>query len=355
MKNTPKVSIIVIVYQVERFLEQCLASVTAQDYENLEIVVVLGLGEDRCEEICDSFAARDSRIRLIKDTPKGVAVARNQGLEAATGEYIGFVDGDDWAEPDMFRTLAEAALRHDADVSVVGKYLEYENLSEGTEENKEYVLNHEQAFDMILYQDGFFLHLWDKLFRRSMFEGLRFPVGERIEDRKMGYRLLDRANRIVYNTASKYHFRISADSGSQVSDNLALSLEADKEITSYLLKRYPSLQEAVTYFMVYENISVIQNNMLYGIDTKEGDRPYYTYVKRHAARVLKNKRVERGVKMKVLLCMFAPGLLKKLTLSRRKKFLDTHKHFHTGTHWDFTEVEALGRAALAEQTGKDSV
>lgn len=202
MKNTPKVSIIVIVYQVERFLEQCLASVTAQDYENLEIVVVLGLGEDRCEEICDSFAARDSRIRLIKDTPKGVAVARNQGLEAATGEYIGFVDGDDWAEPDMFRLLAEAAVRHDADVSVVGKYLEYENLREGTEENKEYVLDHEQAFDMILYQDGFFLHLWDKLFRRSMFEGLRFPVGERIEDRKMGYRLLDRANRIVYNTAS---------------------------------------------------------------------------------------------------------------------------------------------------------
>ncbi len=332
----PKVSIIIIIYKIERFLEQCITSVRNQTYKNLEIICVVGKGDTACEEICDKAAMEDSRIIVLKEEPKGAAVARNQGLDAASGDFIGFVDGDDYIDPDMIEGMVTAAKKHGADVSVTGKYYAYENCIEGTDADQEYVLDTEQTFAMILYQEGFFLHLWDKIYRKELFDGIRFPVGQLVEDRLIAHQILRKAKKVVYHTASKYYFRVSEDSGSRVEKNLILSLESDFEICEQLEKQFPTLQKAIAFFLINENLSVIQNSVLFHVFSKEHDRKYLEYVKRHAGAVKKDTRVSRSLKIKMDLCNFSPWLFARVTCYRRNKFLKTHISYRSGNDWTET-------------------
>lgn len=336
----PKVSIIVIIYKVERFLDKCLKSIISQTYENLEIILVVGKGDSECEKICDEYALKDSRIIVIKDEPKGTASARNTGLDMAGGDYLAFVDGDDYIAPDMISVMVDAALKHSADISVIGKYYAYENIIEGTDDkdNKEMVLSRRDAYEMILYENGFFLHIWDKLYRKELFENLRFTPGKKVEDRQMTQILIGKANKVVYNTASKYYFRVSADSGSRVSDNLRLSLEADRLIVEDMLKDYPDLKKASEFFLSYETMSVIQSSMLYGLFPGEDDLKNLKHVRKHAFSLLTDKKVPMGIKIKTFMS-FTPGLLKKITLKRRAQFLSNHKEYSTGTDWEKTFIK----------------
>lgn len=332
----PKVSIVIIIYKVEMFLRECLDSVVNQTYENLEIILVAGKGDSACEEICREYADRDNRIKLVIDEPKGTAVARNQGLDAVTGEYIAFVDGDDKIAPDTIEVMVNAALKENADVSVVGKYYFYENCIEGNEINEEEVYDLRDTFETILYNDKFFLHMWDKLYRRQLFAGIRFDEGKRVEDRQLAVKVLKRANRVVYNSASKYYFRVSHDSGSRVADNLKLSLDADYEIIEDLLSTYPDLKEASDYFMMVENMSVVQSAFLYNIFSKKANRQQLKHVRKNMITVIKNRKTSKGMIVKMILCGYFPTLFKKITLKRRQDFLNTHHEFGSGNNWNET-------------------
>ena len=332
-----KVSIIIIIYKVEKYLRECLESVINQTYKNIEIICVTGKGDTACEDIVDEYALKDDRIIVIKAEPKGTADARNQGLDAVTGDYIAFVDGDDHIKDDMIEVMVGAAVKNRTDISVVGKYYLYENCVDGTEDNTEQVLSVSDAFKIILYQEGFFLHLWDKLYKKELFDGVRFPEGKLVEDRQMAAGILLKADRIVYNSASKYYFRISEDSGSKIEENLRMSLKADYEICDRLLERFgDDIRPAVEFFLVNENLSVIQNSFLYGSFSKEHDREYLKYVKDHVPIVKKDPRVSRSLKIKMEMCRISPMLFKKVTLSRRKKFVESHRAFRSGVDWEAT-------------------
>ena len=335
-----KVSVIIIIYKVEKYLRECLESVVAQTYKNLEIICVVGKGDAECEKIVDEYEARDDRIKVIKSEPKGTADARNRGLDAVTGDHIAFVDGDDRIREDMIEVMIGAAKKNDADISVVGKYYLYENCTNGSEENTEQVLSVRDAFKVILYQEGFFLHLWDKLYKKELFDGVRFPEGRLVEDRQMAASILLKANRIVYNSASKYYFRVSEDSGSKIEENLRLSLKADHEICDLLLKRFgDDIRPAVGFFLVNENLSVIQNSFLYGNFSKEHDREYLDYVRKHAREVRKDPRVPKSLKIKMDMCNISPMLFEKVTLSRRNRFIAGHRAFRSGNDWESTFKE----------------
>ncbi len=331
-----KISVIIIIYKVEKYLRQCIESVMHQTYDNLEIICVVGKGDIKCEEIADELADKDARIKVIKAEPKGTADARNRGLDAVTGDYIAFVDGDDYIEADMFETMICAAKKNQADVSVVGKYYLYTNCTDGMNENKELVLSPKEAFEIILYQEGFFLHLWDKLYKADLFKGVRFPDGKLVEDRQMAFNILSRAERIVYNSASKYYFRVSEDSGSRIENNLIMSLKADYEICEGMLKLYPEIKPAVDFFLVNENLSVIQNSFLYGVFSKSHDKEYLSYVRKNASRVYGNSRVPESLKVKIMMCSISPKLFKYVTLTRRSKFLKNHVAFNAGNDWNAT-------------------
>lgn len=332
----PKVSIIIIIYKVEMFLRECLESVVGQTYKNLEIILVAGKGDSACEKICKEFAEKDERIKLVIEEPKGTAVARNQGLDAVTGEYIAFVDGDDKIDSDTIEVMVNAALKENADVSVVGKYYYYENCVDGNNDNVEEVYNLRDTFETILYNDKFFLHMWDKLYKKQLFDGIRFDVGKRVEDRSMAVKILKRANKVVYNSSSKYYFRVSHDSGSRVADNLKLSLESDYDIVNDLLSLYPDLKTAAEYFLIVENMSVIQSAFLYSIFSKKNNKEQLKYVRKNWLSVYKNNRTSKSMLLKMILCGYFPTLFKKITIKRRMEFLDNHHEFGSGNNWNET-------------------
>jgi len=112
----PLVSIIVPVYGVEGYLDTCLTSLVNQMYRNLEILLIDDGSPDRCPELCDAWAKKDPRIRVFHTENRGVSHARNVGLDQATGDYIGFVDSDDWVDPDMYEVMVDAMLKGNADV-----------------------------------------------------------------------------------------------------------------------------------------------------------------------------------------------------------------------------------------------
>lgn len=125
-----QISVIVPVYKTEQYLCACVDSILHQSYSDLEVILVDDGSPDNCPQICDDYAQRDERVRVIHQNNAGVAAARNAGLDAACGEYITFVDSDDWIDPDMYAGMMEMANAHDCDVVMCDCLKEYENRSQ---------------------------------------------------------------------------------------------------------------------------------------------------------------------------------------------------------------------------------
>ena len=152
--SSPKISIIVPIYRVEPYLPRCLDSIVGQTYRHLEIILIDDGSPDGCGAICDDYAARDGRIRVIHQPNQGVSAARNAGLDAATGEWIGWVDGDDWIELDMYEYLLEGVLGAGADIAVCGRWEEYRGRRVFRGWEKEISLDTEQALRALLAKNG---------------------------------------------------------------------------------------------------------------------------------------------------------------------------------------------------------
>ncbi len=173
-------SVIIPVYKVENTLDRCVLSVTGQTFESLEIILVDDGSPDSCPVLCDGWAHRDSRIKVIHKKNGGLSSARNAGLEIATGEWVTFVDSDDWLEPETYAPGCYAV------EGCAGRYW----------------LDHQQ-----------WLHcaVWNKVFRRSLFESLRFPEGENHEDIYLLPQLMLKMDRVLTVKEGLYHYVPNAE------------------------------------------------------------------------------------------------------------------------------------------------
>ena len=205
-----KISIIVPAYNIETYLARTLDSILDQTYRNLEVIVVNDGSKDGTGAVLDRYAARDPRIRAIHKENGGVTSARLRGLAEATGEWIGFVDGDDLAEPDMYERLLENSLKYDADISHCGYRMVfpsrvdyYHNTGKLVEQDHDAGLR-----DLIC---GSFVEpaLWNKLYRRSLFAGITEKMDFSIkinEDVLMNYWLFKASRKSVYEDFCPYHY-----------------------------------------------------------------------------------------------------------------------------------------------------
>lgn len=213
--NTSKISVIVPVYKVEPYLRRCVDSILAQTYTNLEIILVDDGSPDNCPAICDEYAKKDSRVRVIHKENGGLSDARNAGLNICTGEYIAFVDSDDWIEPDMYEKLLANMIQFGTEMSVGG-------VSDDVEENGNY-----RSVKVSDYGDKTFAEsnveamkryflgswaAWDKLYKASLFDGIRYPVGEINEDEAIVLQLLEKCSKVVYTNDVCYHYIRRPDS-----------------------------------------------------------------------------------------------------------------------------------------------
>lgn len=204
-----KISVIVPVYKVEPYLRTCLDSIRKQTYQNLEVLLVDDGSPDHCGEICEEYARIDSRFRVIHRPNGGVSAARNTGLEAATGDWVGWVDPDDWIEEDMFELLVTEGERagEPVDVVICGGYEEYRRrqVSFGWPCRQE--LSRKEALFGLLEDRYMHNALYDKLWKRSLYEGIRFPEGHTYEDLAVIYRLYEKADHVLCLPDRKYHYR----------------------------------------------------------------------------------------------------------------------------------------------------
>ncbi len=209
--NLPLVSVIVPVFNVEPFLAQCLESILAQTYPSLEIILVNDGSTDGSFEICKSFAERDGRIILVNKTNGGLSDARNAGLAVFKGDYVCFVDSDDYVAPTYISRLFEAAYESDADISVCNFVPVLEDGSRAEKQFGEPVGNHIYEADdindvFISEQNTTMVVAWNKLYKRHCFEQTRFKVGKLHEDEWTTYKLLYDASRIVTISEGLYFY-----------------------------------------------------------------------------------------------------------------------------------------------------
>ncbi|MBQ3556569.1 MAG: glycosyltransferase [Oscillospiraceae bacterium] len=204
--NDPKISIVVPVYKVEPYLRKCLDSIVNQTYRNLEIILVDDGSPDNCPAICDEYAARDERIVVIHQKNGGLSAARNSALDISTGEYLGFVDSDDWIEPDMFEYLLTNMCSVDADIGFCGHIEEYPNRSKQKCWPQAEVMDRENALKNLLEDKTLHNYVWDKLWKRELFNGVRFPAGKTFEDMAVVHRPFINAQRVVFLPEAKYHY-----------------------------------------------------------------------------------------------------------------------------------------------------
>lgn len=204
------ISVIIPVYKVEPYLARCMDSVLGQTYENLEVILVDDGSPDNCPALCDAYAERDARVKVIHQANSGVSAARNAGLDAATGDYIGFVDSDDAIHSRMYEILHRACTQENAEIALCpfAEFAEKERPRETHEESRESeILTPRQAIARLYGpQSGLYTVLWNKLYRRTVFQTIRFPVGKVNEDLYMACQVFDASNRIACTDNVLYYY-----------------------------------------------------------------------------------------------------------------------------------------------------
>jgi len=206
------ISVIVPVYNVERYLEKCLDSIIGQNYRQLEIMLVDDGSKDKSGEICDRYAAADGRIKVIHRENGGVSAARNSGLNIATGEYYGFADSDDWLESDMYQILQNDLAGEGADIAVCGFFRTFDKYEEPNDRSRtRRVMKRAEALDLLLQDRLLQNYFWCKLYKKELFNGIRMPEGKTFEDVFTQHLIFEKARRVVLHNIPKYHYILRSD------------------------------------------------------------------------------------------------------------------------------------------------
>ncbi len=232
------ISVIVPVYNVAAYLPECLESILNQDHEKLEVILIDDGSKDESGRICDQYAARDSRIRVIHQKNSGAAAAKNAGLRAATGAYLSFVDSDDYLEPNAYGAMVKLLKDTDSDAVVFAyrdvfrsrreDHIPHPGLRECS--GKEYLVEFTKNWTCAL--------LWNKLYKRSLFDGIFFEEGHKIDDEYFTYQGFMNAKKVVCDQRIVYNYRRRASS-------VMLNPEAHKQRTIDRIDAYAKRREGV--------------------------------------------------------------------------------------------------------------
>lgn len=241
--NNPLISVIVPIYMIERYVGLCVESILSQTYRNLEIILVDDGGKDRCPDICELYKSKDRRIKVIHKPNGGLVSARKAGLHESNGDYISYVDGDDWIAQGFIDELVTVALTSDADMVCAGFTRDLFNhsvsfintlLSGIYEGEKLRELWKSMVSTYPYYRPGISTYVWNKLFKREVLLDVQFPVDNRIsigEDGAVTYPALLLCSRVAVIDNVDYHYRQREDS--MLKQSTVYSSEAQKLLYLY--------------------------------------------------------------------------------------------------------------------------
>lgn len=249
------ISVIVPVYNVEKYLEKCIDSIVNQTFDHLEIILVNDGSTDHSLEICEKYKVQDKRIKVIDKKNGGLSDARNVGTQVAMGKFITFVDSDDFIDSDMITYLYHLITQADADISICqhkeideksGMINKYLSVSAKT------IVGNDNCMEAFFTNRGIGTIAWGKLYKKELFNGIRYPKGKFHEDVFTTYLLIARSRCIVIGNQHKYNYLLRRNSISKSSFQLKHldAIEANKVRSEFIKKNYPKCE-------VYANAGII--------------------------------------------------------------------------------------------------
>ena len=305
------ITIIIPIYNVEKYLEKCINSVLEQTYRNIEVILVDDGSPDNCGKICDEYKKKDSRIIVIHKKNGGLSDARNKGIDIANGKYVYFLDSDDYIERDTIQYLYNNVCKYNAQIAIAGIRDIFENQSK----NKKYsdrskeeivkILNSKEALETMLYNTEFSNMACNKLYEKKLFSKIRYPKGKLYEDLGTTYKVLNLADKIVLSSKMTYNYladRKSSIMNQKYSKNRMQSLIFMEEIVDFVRKKYPDIELAAISRMYMECIFILLK--LPFKNYKEDNKKVKNFIKKYRWVVIKNKKLP--IKQK-LLCIITIG------------------------------------------------
>ncbi|MFI3327172.1 MAG: glycosyltransferase [Clostridia bacterium] len=292
------ISIIVPVYKVEKYLDNCIQSIVDQTYTNLEIILIDDGSPDNCPQMCDDWAKKDYRIKVIHKENGGVSLARNVGLNIASGEYIGFVDSDDWLEPNMYQNMLQSMINNSVGMVECGYYVEGNGKNQ-KKSNIEYiskVYTGQEVIDIIVsHSKKFEWFLWCKLFKKSLIKNIRFQNDIKIfEDMLFCLEYLKNAKSVCLIEDKYYHYVRNTDSAlynfkqSHITANYAVEkiLELDLNLTKDSIDYFKLIavgRASVYVTSSYAHLKNDEENIEYA---RQIIKKYYSDIKKNKSRSL---------------------------------------------------------------------
>lgn len=320
-----KISIIIPVFNVERYLRKCIDSVINQTHKNLEIILIDDGSTDKSGLICDNYAQCDSRIIVVHKKNGGLSSARNTGIEISKSEYLFFLDSDDYISEDCIESLYEPMKKVNAKLSI-GNYQEvYDGTNSNFKKNTRItrVVDKKEAFIEMLSHNSYNMSACNKLFKKSLFTDIKFPIGKKCEDYYVMYKLVLKSEKIILLKEPTY-FYLQRQNSITKNDKVNLDfLWAAHEQLNYIKRNYIELVDyaasdyamaAMAIYQEYKKRNIeIDNEIKYTlINVKKEYRKY----------VYKNKRLNFKWKLKYYLYSFMPllfDIIFKIDLIRKKE------------------------------------
>jgi glycosyltransferase involved in cell wall biosynthesis len=269
----PLISVILPIYNIKSYLEKCMESLFAQTYKHLEIIMVDDGSTDGSEKLCDEYLAKDNRVRVFHKKNGGLSDARNYGIERSDGEYITCVDPDDFVDKDYVEYLYHLLNKFGCKMSICQHRVVFES---GKIEEKGFsgaeVLSNKRCIERMLYHDVVDTSAWAKLYHKSLFDTVQYPVGKLFEDIATTYKLMLQCDKIAVGYQSKYNYIIRSNSivNAKFNPKKLDLLEMTDNMGKEVLTVYPDLEKAVLRRRVYARFSTL--NQMSGVKGLEEKR-----------------------------------------------------------------------------------
>lgn len=275
----PKISVIVPIYNVEKYLEKCIDSIINQTYSNLEIILVNDGSVDNSKNICDQYAISDKRIKVIHKENGGLSDARNYGLNIATGDYVSFIDSDDYIHPMFYEILLKMIEENEGDIAQCNlmKYYENNNITNNNDidfHKQPHILSNIQALDY-LTSDLNYIIVCNKLYKKGLFDKVRFPKGKLHEDEYITYKVLFKSKKVIVTSIPLYYYLQRTDSITGQKFNLKKldALDAFIEQISFYKEKNLNAIRNKTIYRFESNLRILMMQVLDSdIEKKEKDK-----------------------------------------------------------------------------------
>lgn len=272
--DLPLISIIVPIYKVEKYMDRCIESLIEQTYHNLEIILIDDGSPDNCPAKCDEWGRKVKQIKVIHKQNGGLSDARNVGIEIAKGEYIVFVDSDDWVSPDYIKCLYETASSTNSDICECDIIkTNKENLVYATDNKNVFICyDTEDALELLIQDVVFHQYVWNKIYKMDCLKGIPFVKGKVNEDEFWTYRVFGKANKVVKTQRKLYFYFQHSESimGRKYNVKRLDALEAKIERQQYIENNFPKLSSISRMNLIQSCIYSGQMIILF-IDGKERD------------------------------------------------------------------------------------